>query len=64
MKEQEYLVLTNYKGNPSSIVISVPNGIDVYEFLKKKDIRGVEEIYNPGDWHYEPETLVAVPGQE
>lgn len=51
-----YLVLTRYKGHPDSHLVEVPPGKDVDEICKRKNIRGVDMVYPPGEWDYDPET--------
>jgi hypothetical protein len=54
----EYLVLTNYKGHPDSLVVTFPGNGDILEYLEKRKIRGIVEIVDPGFWDYDPETDV------
>jgi len=56
--ENEYLVLTRYKGHPDSLVISFTGKGSIFDLLEKKRIRGIEEVVDPGDWEYDPETDV------
>lgn len=59
-----YLVIISYKGNPSSLTVTPPPGVSVLDYLKKKKIRGVQEIVPPGDWEYDPDTDVPRRKQE
>ncbi|RTK97739.1 MAG: hypothetical protein EKK64_00560 [Neisseriaceae bacterium] len=54
--DNEYYVVTNYKGNPSSIIVSPRDGEDVEDCLKRMKILGVVKIYDPNQWEYDEET--------
>ncbi len=57
----EYLVLFTYKGHSDSIVLKT-DSFSVQKDLRKKKIKGqIDEIYGPGDWHYDPETMNPIP---
>lgn len=55
----EYLVITLYKGNPGSRTVIPLTGEDIYDACRRMDIRGVDNVYAPGDWEYDSQTLVA-----
>ena len=56
--EDTYIVLINYKGYINSHEISLREGESLEDYLKRKKIHGgIEEIWEPGSWEYDPETL-------
>lgn len=59
-----WLVIFTYKGHQDSVVLDSDQP-SIEENLRKRKIKGgIDEIYSPGEWHYDPETLVPVPGDE
>lgn len=56
-----FLVITNYKGNPGSSEVTPRETETVHEACVRLNIRGVEDVYAPGDWDYDPETLCPTP---
>lgn len=58
-----WLVIFTYKGHQDQIVLDTDQP-SIEEALRKRKIKGgIDEIYPPGEWHYDPETEVPVPGE-
>lgn len=60
-ESDEYLVVFTYKGHTDSIVLTATSDT-VEQELRRRGIKGgIDEIYSPGSWHYDPETNVPIP---
>ncbi len=62
MIKGEFLIVYTYKGHTDSVVIETDE-FSIHKVFKKKKIHGViDDIYYPGDWHYD-EDLIPIPGE-
>lgn len=62
-EKDQWLVTYSYKGHANSVVLKVVTTVHA-AFEKRKIRGGIDEIYAPGEWHYDPVTCCPVPGEK
>lgn len=61
--QNEHLVIFTYKGHQDRVVVEATSQTVGQEFRRRVKAGEIDEIYSPGTWHYDPESLVPTSGE-